>query len=413
MKNRRVVVTGMGALTPIGLGIKAFSEGLFAGVSGANLITQFDASKFKTKFACELKGFKVEDYLDKKEARRMDPFTQYALVVANEAIVDANFDHSTIDKTRFGVVMGSGVGGMQVFTQEVMDYVKGDGTPRFNPFFIPRMIIDIAAGRISIEHGLKGPNYASVSACATSSNCIIDAYMILKMGYADIMVAGGSEAPITISGVGGFNAMKAMSEDNDNYLTASRPFDATRSGFVLGEGGGALILEDYDHAVARGAKIYAELAGIGMSADAYHITAPHPDGASVILVMQNCIKDAGLVPEDIDYLNMHGTSTPLGDIAETKAIKQVFGEHAYNMNLSSSKSMTGHLLGAAGVVEAIASILSIQEQCVPPTINFTTPDPECDLNYTFNKAQHRTINAAMSNTFGFGGHNACVLFTKV
>lgn len=413
MKNRRVVVTGMGALTPIGLGIKAFSEGLFAGVSGANLITQFDASKFKTKFACELKGFKVEDYLDKKEARRMDPFTQYALVVANEAIVDANFDHSTIDKTRFGVVMGSGVGGMQVFTQEVMDYVKGDGTPRFNPFFIPRMIIDIAAGRISIEHGLKGPNYASVSACATSSNCIIDAYMILKMGYADIMVAGGSEAPITISGVGGFNAMKAMSEDNDNYLTASRPFDATRSGFVLGEGGGALILEDYDHAVARGAKIYAELAGIGMSADAYHITAPHPDGASVILVMQNCIKDAGLVPEDIDYLNMHGTSTPLGDIAETKAIKQVFGEHAYNMSLSSSKSMTGHLLGAAGVVEAIASILSIQEQCVPPTINFTTPDPECDLNYTFNKAQHRTINAAMSNTFGFGGHNACVLFTKV
>lgn len=413
MKNRRVVVTGMGALTPIGLGVKAFSEGLFAGVSGANLITQFDASKFKTQFACELKGFKVEDYLDKKEARRMDPFTQYALVVANEAIADANFDHSTIDKTRFGVVMGSGVGGMQVFTQEVTDYVKGDGTPRFNPFFIPRMIIDIAAGRISIEHGLKGPNYASVSACATSSNCIIDAYMILKMGYADIMVAGGSEAPITVSGVGGFNAMKAMSEDNENYLSASRPFDATRSGFVLGEGGGALILEDYDHAIARGAKIYAELAGIGMSADAYHITAPHPDGASVILVMQNCIKDAGLVPEDIDYLNMHGTSTPLGDIAETKAIKKVFGEHAYKMNLSSSKSMTGHLLGAAGVVEAIASILSIQEQCVPPTINFTTPDPECDLNYTFNKAQHRTINAAMSNTFGFGGHNACVLFTKV
>ncbi len=413
MKNRRVVVTGMGALTPIGLGIKAFSEGLFAGVSGANLITQFDASKFKTKFACELKGFKVEDYLDKKEARRMDPFTQYALVVANEAIADANFDHSTIDKTRFGVVMGSGVGGMQVFTQEVMDYVKGDGTPRFNPFFIPRMIIDIAAGRISIEHGLKGPNYASVSACATSSNCIIDAYMILKMGYADIMVAGGAEAPITISGVGGFNAMKAMSEDNENYLTASRPFDATRSGFVLGEGAGALILEDYDHAIARGAKIYAELGGIGMSADAYHITAPHPDGASVILVMQNCIKDAGLVPEDIDYLNMHGTSTPLGDIAETKAIKQVFGEHAYKMNLSSSKSMTGHLLGAAGVVEAIASILSIQEQCVSPTINFTTPDPECDLNYTFNQAQPRTINAAMSNTFGFGGHNACVLFKKV
>lgn len=413
MKNRRVVVTGMGALTPIGLGVKAFSEGLFAGVSGANLITQFDASKFKTRFACELKGFKVEDYLDKKEARRMDPFTQYALVVANEAIADANFDHSTIDKTRFGVVMGSGVGGMQVFTQEVSDYVKGDGTPRFNPFFIPRMIIDIAAGRISIEHGLKGPNYASVSACATSSNCIIDAYMILKMGYADIMVAGGAEAPITVPGVGGFNAMKAMSEDNENYLSASRPFDANRSGFVLGEGGGALILEDYDHAVARGAKIYAELSGIGMSADAYHITAPHPDGASVILVMQNCIKDAGLVPEDIDYLNMHGTSTPLGDIAETKAIKQVFGEHAYKMNLSSSKSMTGHLLGAAGVVEAIASILSIQAQCVPPTINFTTPDPECDLNYTFNEAQNRTINAAMSNTFGFGGHNACVLFTKV
>lgn len=413
MQNRRVVVTGMGALTPIGLGIEAFSEGLFAGVSGANLITQFDASKFKTKFACELKNFEVGNYLDKKEARRMDPFTQYAIIVANEAIADANFDHSAIDKTRFGVVMGSGIGGMQVFTQEITDFVKGDGTPRFNPFFIPRMIIDIAAGRISIEHGLKGPNHAAVSACATSANCIIDAYMILKMGYADIMLAGGSEAPITVPGVGGFNAMKAMSENNENYATASCPFDVNRDGFVLGEGAGALVLEDYDHAIKRGAKIYAELAGIGMSADAYHITAPHPEGESVILVMQNCIKDAGLKPEDVDYLNMHGTSTPLGDIAETKAIKKVFGEHAYKMNLSSSKSMTGHLLGAAGVVEAIASLLSIQAQCVSPTINFTTPDPECDLNYTFNTAQHRTVNVAMSNTFGFGGHNACLLFKKL
>lgn len=413
MQQRRVVVTGMGALTPIGLDIQSYTEGLFNGVSGANLITQFDASKYKTRFACELKGFDVSNYLDKKEARRMDPFTHYSIIAANQAIADGNFDFSSIDRTRFGVVMGSGIGGIQVFTQEVTDYRKGDGTPRFNPFFIPRMIIDIAPGRISIEHGLQGPNYASVSACATSTNCLIDAYMIIKMGYADVMVAGGSEAAVTEVGVGGFNSMKALSENNDNYLTASRPFDATRDGFVLGEGGGAMILEEYEHAVRRGAKIYAELGGVGMSADAYHITAPHEDGEGATLVMRNTLKDAGLSPESVDYLNMHGTSTPLGDVAESKAIKKVFGEHAYKMNLSSTKSMTGHLLGAAGVIEAIASVIAIQHNKIPPTINFSTPDENCDLNYTFNAPQEKQVNVAMSNTFGFGGHNACVLFKRI
>ncbi len=413
MTSRRIVVTGLGALTPIGLDVKSYAEGLFNGVSGANKITHFDASKFKTKFACELKGFDPTMFIDKKEARKMDPFTQYAIVVAKQAIADARFDFSSIDKERFGVVMGSGIGGIQVFFNEVMEYAKGDGTPRFNPFFIPKMIIDIAPGRISIEHGLKGPNYASVSACATSSNCLIDAYMLIKLGYADIMIAGGAESAVTEVGIGGFNAMKALSENNENFETASRPFDASRDGFVMGEGGGALILEEYEHAKRRGAHIYAELAGVGMSADAYHITAPHEDGEGAMLVMRNCLKDAGLSPESVDYLNMHGTSTPLGDVAETKAIKKVFGDHAYKMNLSSTKSMTGHLLGAAGAVEAIASVLAIQEGMVPPTINFVNADPDCDLNYTFNKAQKRTVNVAISNTFGFGGHNACLLFKKV
>ncbi len=413
MQNRRIVVTGMGALTPIGLNVQAYADALWAGMSGANMITRFDAAKFKTKFACELKGFDPTSYIDKKEARKMDPFTQYAIAVARQAIEDARFDFSSVNRERFGVVMGSGIGGIQVFYNEVMEYAKGDGTPRFNPFFIPKMIIDIAPGRISIEHGLKGPNYSSVSACATSSNCIIDAYMLIKMGYADIMVAGGSESAVSEVGIGGFNAMKALSENNENFLTASRPFDSTRDGFVMGEGGGALILEEYEHALKRGAHIYAELAGVGMSADAYHITAPHEEGEGATQVMWNCLKDAGLKPESVDYLNMHGTSTPLGDVAETKAIKKVFGEHAYKMNLSSTKSMTGHLLGAAGAVEAIASILAINNGIVPPTINFEVADLACDLNYTFNQAQRRTIDVAISNTFGFGGHNACLLFRKM
>lgn len=413
MTNRRVVVTGLGAVTPIGLDINSLTEGLFSGANGVGMITNFDASKFKTKFACELKGFDPTVYMDKKEVRKMDPFTHFGIAAANQAIADAAFDFSTVNKHRFGVVMGSGIGGIQIFASEITAFAKGDGTPRFNPFFIPKMIIDIVPGRISIEHGLMGPNYASVSACATSTNCIIDAYMIIKLGYADAMVAGGSESPITEASFGGFNSMKALSENNENFETASRPFDQTRDGFVMGEGGGALILEEYEHAVARGAKIYAELAGVGMSADAYHITAPHEDGEGAKLVMENCLRDANVKPEDVDYLNMHGTSTPLGDIAETKAIKKVFGEYAYKMNLSSTKSMTGHLLGAAGAVEAIASILAMKHNLVPPTINFVNPDPECDLNYTFNKAQARTVNVAMSNTFGFGGHNACVLFKKI
>lgn len=413
MTHRRVVVTGLGAVTPIGLDINSLTEGLFSGANGVGMITNFDASKFKTRFACELKGFDPSLYMDKKEVRKMDPFTHFGIAAANQAIADAAFDFSTVNKHRFGVVMGSGIGGIQIFASEITAFAKGDGTPRFNPFFIPKMIIDIVPGRISIEHGLMGPNYASVSACATSTNCIIDAYMIIKLGYADAMVAGGSESPITEASFGGFNSMKALSENNENFETASRPFDQTRDGFVMGEGGGALILEEYEHAVARGAKIYAELAGVGMSADAYHITAPHEDGEGAKLVMENCLRDANLKPEDVDYLNMHGTSTPLGDIAETKAIKKVFGEYAYKMNLSSTKSMTGHLLGAAGAVEAIASILAMKHNLVPPTINFVNPDPECDLNYTFNKAQARTVNVAMSNTFGFGGHNACVVFKKI
>lgn len=414
MQGKRVVVTGLGALTPIGNSVPAFWEALLAGKSGAAPITHFNAEKFKTRFACEVKNFNPEDHFDRKEVRKMDKFTHYMLVAADEAMADANFNLDEVDRHRFGVVVGSGIGGINVFFDEVMEFAASpDGTPRFNPFFIPKMIIDISAGRISMKYGLKGPNFASVSACATSTNCLIDAFLLIKAGYADVMLAGGSEAPINEVGVGGFNAMKALSENNDNYLTASRPFDATRDGFVIGEGAGALVLESYEHAVKRGAKIYAELGGIGMTADAHHITAPHPEGEGALYVMRSVLADAGLQPEDVDYLNMHGTSTPLGDVSETKAIKQVFGEHAKKMNVSSTKSMTGHLLGAAGAVEAIASILAIQHHIVPPTINFEHPDPDCDLNYTFNTPQKREVNVAVSNTFGFGGHNATVLFRKI
>ncbi|MEO0469359.1 MAG: beta-ketoacyl-ACP synthase II [Bacteroidota bacterium] len=413
MQNKRVVVTGLGAITPIGNDVPSFWEGLSLGVSGANEITHFDTTHFKTKFACEVKDFDARDHFDRKEARKMDPFCHYAMVAAREAITDSGVDLENTDRFRFGVVFGSGIGGIDIFTKEIQGFSKNEGVPRFNPFFIPKMIVDIAAGRISMEHGLKGPNYSSVSACATSSNCIIDAYMLIKMGYADIMVAGGAEAAITEAGIGGFNAMKALSENNDDYKTASRPFDVRRDGFVMGEGAGSLILEDYDHAVARGAKIYAEVGGIGMSADAHHITAPHPEGEGAYMVMLNTLKDAGLQPEDVDYVNVHGTSTPLGDISETKAIKRVFGDYAKELNISSTKSMTGHLLGAAGAVESIAAILALQHQIIPPTINFKEADPECDLNYTFNAAQKREIRAAISNTFGFGGHNASILFQQV
>ncbi|GAB4426058.1 MAG: beta-ketoacyl-ACP synthase II [Bacteroidia bacterium] len=411
-KGRRVVVTGLGALTPIGNNVPAYWEALSQGVSGANMITHFDTTHFKTKFACELKGFDPHDYFDRKNARKIDHFVQYALVAADEAMADAAFDMDKTDLFRFGVVWGSGIGGMNVFTQEVMDYAKGDGTPRFNPFFIPKMIIDIGAGQISIKYGLKGPNYSSVSACATSSNCVIDAYLLIKYGYADVMLTGGSEAAITEVGVGGFSAMKALSENNEEYATASRPFDKRRDGFVMGEGAGCLILESYEHAVARGAKIYAELGGIGMSADAHHITAPHPEGEGAARVMRAVCEDADLPLEAVDYINVHGTSTPLGDVSESLAIKQVFGDHAYRLNISSTKSMTGHLLGAAGAIEAIAAIFAIQRSLIPPTINFAEPDPDCDLNYTFNQAQAREVNVAISNTFGFGGHNASLLFKK-
>lgn len=408
MKQRRVVVTGLGALTPIGLGVPAFWEGLRNGVSGANMITHFDITHFKTKFACELKGFDAANYFDRKEVRKMDPFCHYAMVAADEAIADSGINLEQTDLNRFGVVMGSGIGGMKVFSDELKGFVEGGGVPRFNPFFIPKMIIDLTSGNISIKHGLKGPNYSSVSACATSSNCIIDAYMLIQMGYADVMLAGGSEAAILEVGIGGFNAMKALSENNEEYLTASRPFDATRDGFVMGEGGGALVVEDYEHAVRRGSHIYAELAGVGMTADAYHITAPSGEGA--VRVMKMVLQDAGLPPESVDYINVHGTSTPVGDISESNAIKEVFGDHAYKLNISSTKSMTGHLLGAAGAIEAIAALKAMQHGLIPPTINHKVDDPDCDLNYTFNTAQAREVNVAISNTFGFGGHNATLLF---
>ncbi|MEK9957515.1 MAG: beta-ketoacyl-ACP synthase II [Flavobacteriaceae bacterium] len=415
MSPRRVVVTGLGALTPIGNTLPAYWEGLLSGTSGAAPITYFDASKFKTQFACELKGFDPLAHFDRKEVRKYDRFTQYALVATQEAIEDSGLDLDRVDKDRIGVIWGAGIGGLETFQNEVLNFAEGDGTPRFNPFFIPKMIADIAPGIISIQYGFAGPNFATVSACASSANALIDALNYIRWGYADLMVSGGSEAGVTIAGMGGFNAMHALSKRNDDPQTASRPFDKDRDGFVLGEGAGSLILEEYEHAKARGAKIYAEVLGGGLSADAHHMTAPHPEGAGAIKVMQNCLRDAGLKPEDVDAINMHGTSTPLGDIAESKAVKAVFGEHAYNININSTKSMTGHLLGAAGAVEAIASILAIKHGIVPPTINHQTPDEEIDprLNFTFGKAQKRTVNVALSNTFGFGGHNACVVFGKI
>lgn len=415
MELKRVVVTGLGALTPIGNNIEQYWNGLINGVSGAAPITCFDATKFKTRFACELKNFNALDFLDRKEARKMDKFTQYAMVACDEAIDDSNLDLEKIDKDRIGVIWGAGIGGLETFQTEILNYAAGDGTPRFNPFFIPKMIADIAPGQISIKYGFRGPNFATVSACASSSNAIIDALNYIRLGYADMMVSGGSEAAVIVAGMGGFNALQALSTRNDDPATASRPFDKDREGFVLGEGAGALILEEYEHAKARGATIYAELAGGGLSADAHHITAPHPEGLGAKNVMINCLNDAGLKPSDIDAINMHGTSTPLGDIAESKAILDVFGEHAYNLNLNSTKSMTGHLLGAAGAIEAIASILAIKYGIVPPTINHFTDDDQIDnkLNFTFNKAQKREVKVAMSNTFGFGGHNACTLFRKL
>lgn len=415
MQLKRVVVTGLGALTPIGNNIQEYWNGLVNGVSGAAPITYFDVSKFKTQFACELKNFNIENFLDRKEARKMDRYTQYAMVATDEAVLDANFDLEKIDKDRIGVIWGSGIGGLETFQVEMLEFGRGDGTPRFNPFFIPKMISDIAAGHISIKYGFRGPNFATVSACASSTNAIIDAFNYIRLGYADAMIAGGSEAAVSVAGIGGFNAMHALSTRNDDPKTASRPMDKDREGFVLGEGAGSLMLEEYEHAIARGAKIYCEIGGGGMSADAHHITAPHPEGLGAKNVMINCLRDAGLKPTDVDGVNMHGTSTPLGDIAESKAIQHVFGEHAYNLSLNSTKSMTGHLLGAAGVVETISSILSIQHGIVPPTINHFTDDESIDsrLNFTFNVAQKRDVKILMSNTFGFGGHNACVLIKKL
>jgi len=415
MNPRRVVITGLGALTPIGNNLNQYWQGLINGKSGGAPITYFDASKFKTQFACELKDFDPLNFFEKKDVRKYDRFTQYALVSTDEAVIDSGIDLDKEDKDQIGVIWGSGIGGLETFQNEVIEFQKGDGTPRFNPFFIPKFIPDIAAGMISIKYGFTGPNFATVSACASSSNAIIDALNYIRLGYADIMVAGGSEAGVTIAGIGGFNALHALSKRNDDPSKASRPFDKDRDGFVLGEGAGSLILEEYDHAIARGAKIYAELAGGGLSADAHHITAPHPEGLGAIKVMKNCLKDSNTNPQDLDLINVHGTSTKLGDIAEVKAVKEVFGEHAYGININSTKSMTGHLLGAAGAIEAIACIMSIKEGIVPPTINHKTNDENIDskLNFTFGKSQKRDVNIAMSNTFGFGGHNACVLFKKL
>jgi len=412
---KRVVVTGLGALTPIGNNVQEYWNALINGVSGAAPITYFDSTKFRTHFACELKNFNAEDFLDRKEARKMDRYAQYAMVASEEAVADAGFDFEKLDKDRAGVIWGSGIGGLETFQIEMLNFAAGDGTPKFNPFFIPKMISDIACGHISIKYGFRGPNFATVSACASSTNAIIDAFNYIRLGHADVMVTGGSEAAVTIAGMGGFNAMHALSTRNDDPKTASRPMDKDRDGFVLGEGAGALILEEYEHAIARGATIYCEIGGGGMSADAYHITAPHPDGLGAKNVMLNCLRDAGLKPTDVDGVNMHGTSTPLGDLAESKAIAHVFGEHAYTMNLNSTKSMTGHLLGAAGAVETISSILSMKYGIVPPTINHFTDDENIDpkLNFTFNVAQKREMNVVMSNTFGFGGHNACVLVKKL
>jgi 3-oxoacyl-[acyl-carrier-protein] synthase II len=412
---KRVVVTGIGALTPLGNTVPAYWEGLLAGVSGAGPVTQFDVSKFKTKFACELKGFKAEDHFDRKEARKLDRFSQIAIVAADEAVRMAGIDQEgAVDKERVGVVWASGIGGMITFIEEMRGFAGGDGTPRFSPFFIPKMILDIASGHISMKYGFMGPNYATVSACASSTNALIDAFYLIRLGKADAIIAGGSEAVITEAGIGGFNAMKALSERNDDPATASRPFDKDRDGFVLGEGGGALVLEEREHAIRRGATILGEVAGGGMSADAYHLTAPHPEGRGVINVMRSALDDAGMTAADIDYINVHGTSTPLGDVAELIAIQKVFGEHAYNLNISSTKSMTGHLLGGAGAIEAIAALKSVMHDTIPPTINHFTDDPEIDpkLDLTFNNAVQRPVRAALSNTFGFGGHNASMIFKK-
>ena len=412
---KRVVVTGLGALTPIGNNIGDFWQGLASGKSGGAPITYFDTSKSKTKFACELKNFDISDFLDRKEHRRMDRFTQYAMVSTEEAINDSGLDLDSIDKLRVGVIWGAGIGGIETFQNETLNFAAGDGTPRFNPFFIPKMIGDIAPGYISIKYGFMGPNYTTVSACASSANALADSLNYIRLGYCDIIVSGGSEAGINITGMGGFSAMRALSTRNDSPLTASRPFDATRDGFVIGEGSGTLILEEYEHAKARGAKIYAELIGAGLSCDAYHITAPHPEGSGVKAVMRNCLNDAKIKANEIDVINTHGTSTPLGDVAELKAISNVFGEHAPNININSTKSMTGHMLGASGAIEAISVILSIQNKLVPPTINHKNIDENINqnLNLTLNTAQNREINIAMSNTFGFGGHNVCVVFKKV
>jgi 3-oxoacyl-[acyl-carrier-protein] synthase II len=414
MQARRIVVTGIGALTPIGNNVETYWNNLINGVSGADMITQFDASKFKTRFACEIKGFDPTEFMDRKEARKLDRFAQIALVASDQAVLDAGITKENVDHDRVGVIFASGIGGLTTFTEEVTNFVNGDGTPRFNPFFIPKMILDIAAGQISMKHGFRGPNYAVVSACASSTNAIISAMDNLKLGKADIIITGGAEAVIGIAGMGGFNAMKAMSERNDDPKTASRPYDKDRDGFVMGEASGVLVLEELEHAIRRGAKIYCEVVGGGATADAYHLTAPHPEGLGAKNVMNAALRDAGMQANEIDYINTHGTSTPLGDIAEAKAITDVFGEHAYNLNISATKSMTGHCLGAAGVIEAIACIQSVIHDIVPPTINHFTDDPDLDprLNFTFNKAEKRVINAALSNTFGFGGHNACVIVKK-
>jgi len=414
MNLKRVVVTGLGALTPLGNNVQDYWNGLVNGVSGAAPITRFDASKFKTQFACEVKNFNPTDFLDRKEARKMDLFTIFAMVSSQEAFEDSGLNLEKINGDRAGVIWGSGIGGIKTFHDEVVSYSKGDGTPRYNPFFIPKMIADISAGYISIKYGFRGPNFATVSACASATNALVESFNYIRLGKADVMISGGSEASVVESGIGGFNALKALSERNDSPETASRPFDKDRNGFVLGEGGGAVILEELEHAKARGAHIYAELAGGGLSADAHHITAPHPEGLGATLVMKNALEDAEMQPDEIDYINVHGTSTPLGDISESKAVINVFGDHAYKLNISSTKSMTGHLLGAAGAVEAIASILAIENQIIPPTINHFTDDDQLDnnLNFTFNKAQKREVNAALSNTFGFGGHNFSVIFKK-
>lgn len=413
MSLKRVVVTGVGAITPLGNTVKDFWDALIAGKSGAGPITHFDPAKFKTRFACEVKNFNVEEYLDRKEARRVDLYTQYALAAATQAVKDAGIADG-VDKDRVGVIWASGIGGLKTFEDEIMEFAKGDGTPRFNPFFIPKMIADIAAGHISIKFGFRGPNFATVSACASSTHAIIDAFNYIRLGKAVAILAGGSEAAVTAGGIGGFNAMKALSERNDSPETASRPFDLDRDGFVLGEGGCGLVLEELEHAKARGANIYAEVAGGGLTADAHHITAPHPEGLGALNVMRQTLEDAEMKPEDIDYVNVHGTSTPLGDIAESQAIQKVFGEQAYRLNISSTKSMTGHLLGAAGAIEGIACVLAVKNDMVPPTINHFTDDPAFDpkLNFTFNTAQKRTVSAALSNTFGFGGHNASIIVKK-